>query len=122
MIKKNRIVGALILTLVSTNLWADKGYVIANVTRILIQDGAYGGCMALLDKVIATESNVPLNCPSRWVTFSCDGTYNSQAIAYRKLDLAQKSEVTGHNAFIAIDDLKKHNGYCYAYRVDSYNY
>jgi hypothetical protein len=122
MIKKNRIVCALILTLVSTNLWAEKGYVVAKVTRILIQDGAYGGCMAALDQAIATASNVPLNCPSRWVTFSCDGTYNSKDTAYRKLDFAQKSEVTGHKAIFYIDDLKKHNGYCFAYRVDSLNY
>jgi hypothetical protein len=122
MIKKTGIISALLLILLPTILWADRGYITAHVTRILVSDnGTWGGCMAFLDKVIATQSNIALNCPSRWITFSCDGTYNSKDIAYRKLDLAQKSEVTGHRVKAYIDDRKKHNGYCYAWRLDSLN-
>jgi hypothetical protein len=49
--------------------------------------------MAYLKKMVNTASNSP-DCPSRWVSFSCDGTYNSKDIAYRKLDIAQKTEIT----------------------------
>jgi hypothetical protein len=37
--------------------------------------------MAHLDKMANTASNAP-DCPSNWVSFSCDGTYNSKDIAY----------------------------------------
>ena len=113
------------IILLSTQLgmstaYAQRASISAHVTRVLVSDaGTYGGCMALIDKVIATQSSAANTCPSRWVSFSCDGTYNSKDIAYRKLDIAQKSEVTGHAAVFYVDDLKKHNGYCYAYRVDS---
>ena len=108
------------IIMAAPNAFAQKATIVAHVTQTLVSDGnTYGGCMALIDKTIATQSSTPMNCPSKWVTFSCSGVYNSKDIAYRKLDIAQKSEVTGHRAIFYINDLKKHNGFCYAYRVDS---
>ena len=124
MIKRAGLLSVFLLMIISPTLWAEKGFITAHVTQILVADeGLWGGCMAYLDKKVATQSNIPLNCPDNgWVTFSCDGTYNSKDIAYRKLDLAQKSEITGHLVSAFIDDTKKHNGYCYAWRFDSHNH
>ena len=122
---KNKITYIMLLaTLIAmpSAVFAEKGMITAHVVRTLVADGGiYGGCMIAIDKTIATQSSTALNCPSVWVTFSCDGTYSGKDIAYRKLDIAQKSEVTGHKATFHIDDLRKHNGFCYAYRVDSLN-
>lgn len=120
MLKKAKLASTLLLMSISTNLWAETGYIEAHVTRTSVSDrGIWGGCMALLDKEIATESSAQLNCPGRWISFSCDGTYNGKDIAYRKLDIAQRAEITGKNIVASIDDTKKHNGYCYAWRVQS---
>lgn len=108
-------------TLFVSNAYAETASIRAHVTRTLVSSTSYGGCMALIDKVIASQASRPLNCPSQWVSFSCDGTFNTQAMAFRKLDIAQKSEVTGHKVELYIDDSKKHNGYCFAYRIDSFN-
>lgn len=107
------------LSLLSTSVFSQKGGLTAKVVRILIDDTSYGQCMVYLDKAINTASNSP-DCPSKWVSLSCDGTYNSKDIAYRKLDIAQKSEITQQDMRIYVDDTKKHNGFCYAFRVDSY--
>ena len=115
------LISAIILSSVLSTgqVFAGKNKANAHVTRIIISDGGtFGGCMALLDVDVAAVSG--LNC-TNWVSFSCSGEYNSKDIAYRKLDIAQKSEVTGHKAIFFIDDSKKHNGHCYAYRVDSRN-
>ena len=73
--------------------------------------------MVYLD-VLISSANATLNCPSNWVTFSCSGTYNPKDIAYRKVDLAQMAKATGRPVTVLIDDTKKHNGFCYAWRLD----
>lgn len=118
---KNKIFTLSILlsaSILSSTAFAQKGFLTTKVRRVLVDDTHYGKCMAEADRRIDSASN-SLNCPSNWVTFSCDGTYNSKDIAYRKLDMAQKSEATQSNITFYVDDTKKHNGYCYAYRVDS---
>lgn len=87
----------------------------ALVQRTLIDNANFGGCMALLDKNIADSG---LNCPSRWVTFSCDGTFGSKDIAFRQLDQAQIAQALNKKVSLYVNDLKKHNGYCYAGRID----
>ncbi len=98
--------------------FAQTGSLIAKVVSTAVLDNTHGSCMAKLDKPINTARNSP-NCPGNWVTFSCTGTYNSKDIAYHKLDIAQKSEVTQDNIQVYVNDAKKHNGICYATRVDS---
>lgn len=121
---KKLILGTILLSSILTmpSAYAQRASIVAHVTQTLITGSStFGSCMALLDKEISTQASASNTCPSRWVSFSCSGIYNSKDIAYRKLDIAQKSEVTGHRAIFYIDDLKKHNGFCYAYRVNSLN-
>lgn len=106
------------LSLLSTSAFSQTGFLQAKVTRTLIHDTLFGKCMARLDKMANTASNAP-DCPSVWVTFSCDGTYNSKDIAYRKLDIAQKTEITDGQMIVYVDDTKKHNGHCYVNRIES---
>ena len=79
----------------------------------------YGGCMAYLSNPISTASNSP-NCPSNWVSFSCDGTYAAKDIAQMLYDQAQLSMVLGKHVWVQVDDTILANGFCTAVRLDMY--
>lgn len=89
----------------------------ARVTRTLAAAEAFGGCMAALD---VSPSDSGLNCPvgGRWVTFSCTGEHASKADALRMFDSAQLAFVTGRRVRVWVDDTRKHNGHCFASRID----
>ena len=80
----------------------------------------YGGCMAYLATPINQFSNSP-NCPDRWVSFSCDGTYASKDAALMLLDQAQLAQVAKKQVYVVVNDAKLHNGICTAFRVDLWN-
>ena len=83
---------------------------------LAVPDARWGGCMALLSKSPADEG---LDCPtSRWVTFSCSGVHAKKSDAQRVFDSAQLAFVSRREAFVWVDDTKKHNGFCFANRVD----
>jgi len=107
-----------LLSFFSANSFAINGKLTAKVVSTSVTSSAFGVCMAKLNKKINTATNSPA-CPGQWVTFSCDGAYNSKDIAYHKLDIAQKSEVTQDSIEVYITDTKKKNGICFATRVDS---
>jgi len=96
---------------------ATKANFTANVTRTLIaDDGKYGGCMVMLDTSI--QAQLP-ECPStNWVTLSCSGDFSAKDIAYRKFDSAQMAKALKVKISLRVDDLRKHNGFCYAERLD----
>ena len=106
------------LSLLSTSAFSQIGYLRAKVKGTLVHDKDYGKCMARLDKDINTATDSP-ECPTKWVSFSCEGTYNSKDIAYRKLDMAQSAEITQVDIIFSVDDTKKHDGHCFASRVES---
>lgn len=87
------------------------------VTATLIQDGVYGNCMVNLDKVV-NEQGLE-GCAGNWVTFSCSGDFNPKDVGYRKFDAAQLAFYTGKEIRVYVNDQKKHNGVCYAERVDA---
>ena len=91
--------------------------VVAEVRRTLtVADERFGGCMVLLS---VSPSEKGLDCPeSRWVTFSCTGTYTSKSNALRMYDSAQLAFVTGRTVRVWVDDTKKHNGHCFVDRID----
>jgi len=88
----------------------------AKVNRVLIADeGKFGGCMVAL----STSVNASLpNCPGNWVSFSCSGVFVGKDVAYRMLDMAQMAKALDKNILVTVDDTKKHNGFCYASRID----
>jgi len=90
--------------------------VTGHVIRTMVADqDRWGGCMAQLDVKLSTQG---LNCPSRWVSFSCSGDYTAKDIAYRMFDTAQMAYAMGHRVTVSVNDAKKHNGYCYANRIE----
>lgn len=87
------------------------------VSRLLSQDGGFGNCMAQIDKVPLVA-----NCPNNgWVSFSCDGTYNSVQVGKTSYGLALLAYTLGKKLAIWVDDTKLHGGYCFAWRVDIRN-
>ena len=89
-----------------------------SITRTLASaDGTFGGCMAALDVAPADSG---LNCPvgSKWVTFSCTGEHATEADGLRMYDSAQLAFVTGRRVRVWVDDTRKHDGHCFASRID----
>jgi hypothetical protein len=111
-----RLAATLVLVSCAMPTLADTAWVNdATITRTLIQDEAFGGCMVFLDKPIAGSG---LNCPSNWVSLSCDGTYSSTVSAQRMFDSAQMAFALDKKVNVRVNDAQKHNGYCVAYRFD----
>jgi len=96
--------------------YADQGAIVAKVTRTLVAgDGRWGGCMVMLDVRINTA--LP-NCPGSWVSFSCTGDFTTKDAANRMFDSAMMAKALDKRVRLFVDDTKKQNGYCYAWRVD----
>ncbi|MCF7989323.1 MAG: hypothetical protein K9M02_02655 [Thiohalocapsa sp.] len=94
---------------------ADKVYVQGQVVRVLVSAGEdFGGCMAQLSR----DPGRYLNCGANWVTFSCTGDFTDPVRGYRMLDQAQLALATGRAVGVEVTDSKKHNGYCFAQRID----
>jgi hypothetical protein len=111
-----KIMVAILLTGFVTLSQAQTATVSSNITRTLVaDDNRWGGCMVLLDIPLADAG---LNCPGRWVSFSCSGTFTTKDVAFRMFDSAQMAYSLGHAVDVFVDDTKKHNGYCYANRID----
>ena len=84
------------------------------VTRLLSDETLFGGCMAqLADR----PDSLGLVCKKDWVSFSCTGDFASLNVANRNFELAQIASLTDASVRVFFDDTRKHNGYCYAYRI-----
>jgi len=105
-----------LLFCMSAQVLATSGSVVANVTRVLIaSDISFGGCMAQLS--VSPQTVLP-GCQSSWVTFSCSGDFTDEVRAYRMVDVAELALATGKRVSVFFRDDQKHNGYCFAYRID----
>ena len=107
-----------ILLSVSSSVFAATGSVYSKVTTILLDDNAYGGCMAALETPPSSAGGN--TCADPWVTFSCTGDFNTKSQGNLKLQSAQLALVTQATFYVGFDDTKKHNGYCFAVRADVY--
>ena len=90
-------------------------YFTTTVTKILVQEGLYGGCMAEVNP--GPETALP-NCASYWVTFSCSGDFNSKSNGNLKFQSAQLAFLIRQKFICLSTTRKKHNGYCFAQRID----
>lgn len=100
----------------SINVFAVSEVIIgAKVQKILLHSSLFGTCMVLLDKRL---SSYGLNCPSRWLTLSCTGVFDSKETAFKKLDLFQMAFALDRTIDTSVDDTKKHNGYCFSSSVN----
>ena len=98
-------------SLVSPTAMATTEYIYGTVTQVLVDAELYGGCMAKLSE--SPKQYLP-GCGADWVTFSCTGEYADQVIAIRMLDQAQLAMATNKYVYVAFDDNRIHDGYCFA--------
>jgi hypothetical protein len=101
---------------VSSEAAAESGQVFASVNRVMVTGNEmFGGCMAALS--VDPQTVLP-DCQSWWVSFSCSGAFTDPTSAYRLLDNAQLALATNKKAYVFFRDDLKHNGYCFADRID----
>ena len=105
-----------VLLSVSGEASAASSSVLAHVNRVLLSnDNRWGGCMANL----SVDPNTRLaSCGREWVTFSCSGHFTDPVRAYRSVDVAELALATGKRVIVYFRDTEKHNGYCFADRID----
>ena len=109
------VLGAFLVLLSAFDVGAAVEKVEAQAVRTLTTgDGRFGGCMVQLDENL---SNSGLNC-TNWVTFSCTGVHTSMDEGFRMFESAQMAFALDKTLVLEVDDGKKHNGHCYARRVD----
>jgi hypothetical protein len=106
--------GLALVAVLAGNAHATSKSYATTVTRTLSDAASFGGCMAL----VTPPSNVGLNCPGGWVTFSCTGDFADRDAAQRGFEMAQIAQLMQRNVVLVVDDTKKHNGYCFASRID----
>lgn len=106
---------AALITLTTLPTYAVNAFVTGKIEKTMISDRFYGGCMILGTAELADAG---LDCPSRWITFSCTGEFNEKDVAARKFDAAQLALATNKTFSALVTDTKKHNGYCFAHRFD----
>jgi hypothetical protein len=95
---------------------ASAASLIATVAKVTMTgDSSLGGCMVMLS---VNPRTVLPNCGNVWVSFSCSGEFTDAVRAYRMLDQAQLALATGKTVQVWFQDDKKHNGYCFANRID----
>lgn len=83
--------------------------------KTLVDNTSYGACMLKISP--GPQALLP-GCQKDWVTFSCSGDFNSKSIGNLKFQSAQLALVTDKKLTLTIDNSRKHNGYCFARRVD----
>jgi hypothetical protein len=105
----------LLAALASPTAWAATANFIAQVKSVAVLAQNFGGCMAEL--TISPQTKLA-TCGPKYVTFSCTGNFTDAVRAYRMLDQAQLALVTNKTVSVTINDAQKHNGYCFAQRID----
>lgn len=108
----------LALLLVSATLpsMAGTAGLTGKVTRILLDDQNYGGCMAFMNP---GPQSLTLNCGNDWVSFDCTGDFHSKSIANQMFSAAQLAYITDSDFRVKLNDAELHNGFCVAYVADN---
>lgn len=84
------------------------------ITGLLTDNELFGNCMLRSTYVSS------INCPNKWVSIDCKGSYNSKENARRMWDVVLMTRALESQVYVVVNDAKKHNGYCVAERVDNY--
>ena len=103
----------------SSGAFATKAFLLnTSITRVIMHDALFGQCMVLLS---SNPADAGLDCPGgRYVTLDCGAELsgNTRSNAAKKLDAAMLAYVARKKVNVQIDDSKRINGYCYAFRLD----
>ena len=108
----------IMLTTLSTSVFAARTNVTAKVTQIIVDDSRYGGCMARLNVNPATSLAA---CGNWYVTMDCLAEFpeSTKSGAAQKLSAAQLAYVANKSVKVNVDDSRKANGFCVAIRIDN---
>ncbi len=110
------VAAVLLSVLPNSSVLAAEAVVTAQINRVLISaDSTYGGCMAALS---SNPQNLLPACLADWVSFSCSGHFTDAVRGFRMLDQAQLALATNKSVMVVVDDSRRHNGYCFASRID----
>ena len=100
----------------SMNVFAARATLVSTIDRVLVTtNGTFGNCMAFLNQPLAP---LGVNCPDQWVTFSCSGDFVTVSEARLMFDTAQIALAMNKEVRVYLTDNLKHNGYCFASRID----
>lgn len=83
------------------------------ISKLLISNDNYGGCMAKIDTSITY-------CADDWISFGCTGEFNDATLAWRMYDQAQMAFSLGKTIRLDVENHEKYNGFCTAKRIDVY--
>ena len=108
------LVSGVVLLLASQTAFSATARLDAYVERTQLSDGRWGECMAGMDREIAVTG---LDCPYKWVSFSCTGEFNVKTLGKQKYDMAQLAQAMNYPVSVYVDDSRKHNGICYGTRI-----
>lgn len=108
----------LLVGISGSNALAETSSYKAKVVQTQTHSRNFGGCMAKLQPGPETLGGV--SCKAGWVTFSCTGDFGTKSSGQNSLSQAQLAMIRDKPVFVVVDDGFKHNGYCYAPRVDTY--
>ena len=111
-----RTVCIIVLLSIAAAAYGTTGAFNTKVQRVLSDTVNFGGCMAQLVNTPSAQGG--LDCNGSYVTFSCTGDFAPKDAARRNFEIAQIALVTGNTVRVDVDDTKKHNGYCFARRID----
>lgn len=110
-----RVLGGALVMLSAIHASAEVARIEGKAVRTLTTgDGRFGGCMVQMDQRLADAG---LDC-TKWVTFSCTGVHTSKDEGFRMFESAQMAFALDKTLVLEVRDDKKHNGHCYAQRVD----
>ncbi|RKT43657.1 hypothetical protein [Thiocapsa rosea] len=113
---RTAVAAVLLSVLPNSSVVATEAVVTAQVNRVLVTaDSTYGGCMAALS--VNPQETLPACLPD-WVSFSCSGHFTDAVRGFRMLDQAQLALATNKSVMVVVDDSRRHNGYCFASRID----
>ena len=95
---------------------AAESVLVSTVVQVLVDDSDYGQCMV---RLADSPTSQLAGCGADWLTLDCAGDFSTSKKAARKLDSVNLALITGKRLAAYFRDSQKHNGYCYAFRVDT---
>ncbi len=110
---KNMAVG-LVLVVASGSALATNVWVTGKIIRTVTQNNAFGGCMVMLDTLMPAGNTCPAN---RWISLDCQGAHSADT-GERLYTSALTAFALDKTVTIGIDDTKKINTFCVAFRLD----
>lgn len=85
------------------------------ITRVLSDSTKYGGCMVKINTSIGN------GCPSSgWVSLDCTETHY-QGASKKNFAMVLAALALNKQVSLRVENTKKHDSYCVAYRVDLLN-